>query len=107
MSVKVPLPDAKGAVRMKGSERLENGRCKVNLENGENIKKLCKIFHAETIFESSVNLKVVKIWSKSINFPLSPPGEFTVSDLAWGHRVQTLQVHPRLWKVLFSYELSI
>ena len=55
MSVKVPLPDAKGAVRMKGSERLENGRCKVNLENGENIKKLCKIFHAEKI------LKVVKI----------------------------------------------
>ena len=29
--MKVPLPDAKGAVRMKGSERLENGRCKVKM----------------------------------------------------------------------------
>ena len=28
-SLQVPLPDAKGAIRMKGSERLENGRCKV------------------------------------------------------------------------------
>ena len=28
--VKVPLPDAKGAIRMRGAERLENGRCKVN-----------------------------------------------------------------------------
>ena len=31
LNVKVPLPDAKGAVRMKGSERLENGRCKVKM----------------------------------------------------------------------------
>jgi len=30
LAEQVPLPDAKGAVRMKGSERLENGRCKVN-----------------------------------------------------------------------------
>lgn len=30
LAEQVPLPDAKGAIRMKGSERLENGRCKVN-----------------------------------------------------------------------------
>ena len=67
-SLQVPLPDAKGAIRMKGSERLENGRCKV------------------------------KASPSQIRFSLLVSGEFAVSYLAGRYRVQELQVHIGLWK---------
>ena len=70
-SLQVPLPDAKGAIRMKGSERLENGRCKVKASTTPS----------------------------QIRFPLLVSGEFAVSYLAGRYRVQELQVHIGLWKV--------
>ena len=57
---------------MKGSERLENGRCKV------------------------------KASPSRIRFSNLVSGEFAVSYLVGRHRVQELQVHIGLWKVIKS-----
>ena len=73
-SLQVPLPDAKGAIRMKGSERLENGRCKVKASPNRSQRRFS-------------NLVL---------------GEFAVSYLVGRHRVQELQVHIGLWKVIKS-----